>query len=143
VDNFGFLATIVIVSAGLVGMGFILIHDTASKIDSFVNLHYTYMGHMLATSVAGVQHQPSILFDQVTPSFLGLVLGMLVFGWASQLFLYESSRMERPSRVMPFCYVTIIISFLADIYLFDISFGLLSVLGMLLTSSGLLGKLLI
>jgi drug/metabolite transporter (DMT)-like permease len=90
-----------------------------------------------------VQHQPSILFDQVTPSFLGLVLGMLVFGWASQLFLYESSRMERPSRVMPFCYVTIIISFLADIYLFDISFGLLSVLGMLLTSSGLLGKLLI
>ena len=44
---------------------------------------------------------------------------------------------------MPFSYVSIIVGFLADLYLFGSSFTFLSIVGILLTSSGLVGKFLI
>ena len=72
-----------------------------------------------------------------------MLLGVIVFGWGAQAFAYEASRMKKPSKVLPFCYVAIIFSFIGDIYLFDIDFDVISVVGMMMTSSGLLSKFLI
>ena len=44
---------------------------------------------------------------------------------------------------MPLGYVCVIIGFLADVYLFDIDFGVLPILGILLTSAGLLSGYLV
>lgn len=41
---------------------------------------------------------------------------------------------------MPFGYVTVLVGFLADLYLFDISFDLSIIIGILLTSAGLLSE---
>jgi hypothetical protein len=45
--------------------------------------------------------------------------------------------------MMPFGYVGVATGFIADIYLFDISFGFLAVVGIFLTSGGLLSGFLI
>jgi drug/metabolite transporter (DMT)-like permease len=44
---------------------------------------------------------------------------------------------------MPFSYITIMVSFVADIYLFGTSFNFTAIVGIILTSSGLFGKYLI
>jgi len=51
--------------------------------------------------------------------------------------------LKKPSYIMPLGYITIVFSALMDFILFGNSFGTLSIVGMLLTSSGLLVKLLI
>jgi len=51
--------------------------------------------------------------------------------------------LKKPSYLMPFGYITIILSSIVDNLMFDSQFGTLSIIGMLLTSSGLLVKLLI
>ena len=45
--------------------------------------------------------------------------------------------------MMPFGYVGVATGFIADIYLFDVSFNLLAVLGIFLTSGGLLSGFLL
>ena len=47
----------VILASILVASGFVVMHDTAKQVDSFVNLHYTYIGHIFVTSLSGQFHQ--------------------------------------------------------------------------------------
>lgn len=51
--------------------------------------------------------------------------------------------LKKPSYIMPLGYVTIILSSIVDNIMFGSSFGTLSIVGMFLTSSGLLVKLLV
>jgi hypothetical protein len=51
----------VILAVVSISMSFIFMHDTAKSIDSFVNLHYTYMGHMTVTSIVLVAHQNPVV----------------------------------------------------------------------------------
>lgn len=44
---------------------------------------------------------------------------------------------------MPFGYISIVVAFISDIVFFDASFDWISILGMILTSAGLLSKLLV
>lgn len=125
VPNFTLLSCMVIASAFLVACAFIVIHDTAKQIDSFVNLHYTYMGHILVTGLSGQFHQFHFDYQQLTWVHSAMLLCFVCFGWAAQAFVYEASRIKKPSVVMPFCYIAILFSFAADVYLFDIDFGAL------------------
>lgn len=49
----------------------------------------------------------------------------------------------KPSRVMPFGYLSVITSFLADVYIFKADFNFWTVFGIVLTSLGLVGKFLL
>jgi drug/metabolite transporter (DMT)-like permease len=49
----------------------------------------------------------------------------------------------KPSRVMPFGYLSVITSFLADLYIFEADFNFWTVIGIILTSLGLIGKFLL
>lgn len=51
--------------------------------------------------------------------------------------------LKKPSFIMPFGYVTIVLSSIVDSIMFGSEFGTLSIMGMFLTSSGLLVKLLV
>ena len=48
-----------------------------------------------------------------------------------------------PSLMMPFGYVAVMIGFVADVYLFDTDFSWLAIIGIMLTSSGLLSGYLV
>ena len=102
------------------------------------------MGHMAVASIAeAISHPVVINYDGITLTKVFLFLGYLFFGWGSQLFINEANRLKKPSKVMPYSYMTIIVSVIADVYLFETSFNFIIVVGILLTSSGLLGKYLI
>lgn len=68
---------------------------------------------------------------------------MVLAGWLAQLCLITANSIAKPSKTMPLGYVTVIVGFIADIYLFKIKFTLLPVFGMFLTSTGLLGDFII
>jgi drug/metabolite transporter (DMT)-like permease len=72
-------------------------------------------------------------------AFIGVVSLALV----AQYMIFTSTSMIEPSKTMPFGYLGIIVGFTADIFYFKIEFDFLSVLGMFLTSIGLLSKLII
>jgi len=48
---------------------------------------------------------------------------------------------KKPSHIMPFGYITIILASLIDYAYFGTEFNILSIIGMILTSSGLLIKI--
>ena len=101
------------------------------------------MGHMAVTSMVQVVHHPTIDYEAINLTKISIFIAYLFFGWASQLFVYEANRIKKPSRVTPFSYITIIASFIADLYIFGISYNFIAIVGIILTSSGLLGKYLI
>ncbi len=68
---------------------------------------------------------------------------MGVSGFFAQNLIVLANTFKKPSTMMPFGYVGVATGFLADVYLFDISFTFLSVLGVFLTSGGLLSGFLI
>lgn len=49
--------------------------------------------------------------------------------------------LKKPSYIMPLGYITIVLSTIMDYVIFGNSFSTLSIIGMLLTSSGLMVKL--
>jgi drug/metabolite transporter (DMT)-like permease len=61
----------------------------------------------------------------------------------TQYMIFTSTSLKKPSYTMPLGYLTIITTFLADIIFFQTSFGAWQISGMILTSVGLFGKLLL
>lgn len=55
--------------------------------------------------------------------------------------IFASMSLKKPSHLMPFGYLTVIISFVTDRVFFGTSFDTMSICGMILTSAGLLMKL--
>ena len=71
------------------------------------------------------------------------IAGLTVFAYFTQNFMTRAIMLKKPSYIMPLGYVTIILSSIVDSLMFGSSFGTLSIIGMFLTSSGLLVKLLV
>ena len=69
--------------------------------------------------------------------------GLVICSYLTQNLLARSYLLKKPSTIMPFTYITIVLSFIVDYFYFDEKFDILSIFGMLLTSSGLLIKIII
>ncbi len=68
---------------------------------------------------------------------------LVASAFLTQSFNTKAIMLKKPSYIMPLGYITIILSSLLDYILFGNSLSTLSIMGILLTSSGLLIKLLI
>ena len=68
---------------------------------------------------------------------------MVTFAYSTQVFTTKAVLIKKPSFIMPFGYLSIILSALIDIFYFGHQFNFLSLFGMILAGSGLLIKLLI
>lgn len=75
--------------------------------------------------------------------FILLVVAVGIFGALSQNLIFLANSLKKPSAMMPFGYVGVAAGFVADVYLFDTSFSVISVLGIFLTSGGLLSGFLL
>lgn len=71
------------------------------------------------------------------------LVGLVVCAYNCQILITRATYLKKASYIMPFGYVSIVFSFMMDIFIFDENFDTISILGMCLTSSGLLIKLLV
>lgn len=71
------------------------------------------------------------------------VLGLVAFAYLTQNLVTRAIYLKKASYIMPFGYISIVVAFISDIVFFDASFDWISILGMILTSAGLLSKLLV
>jgi drug/metabolite transporter (DMT)-like permease len=61
----------------------------------------------------------------------------------TQIFITRAIYLKKASFIMPMGYISIVVAFASDILIFGSNFDWLSILGMILTSAGLLSKLLV
>jgi drug/metabolite transporter (DMT)-like permease len=63
---------------------------------------------------------------------------LVIFAYSCQIFITRSVFLVAASKVMPFNYVLVVVSFLADIVIFHHSFDALAIIGILVVCLGLL-----
>lgn len=68
---------------------------------------------------------------------------LAIVAYACQVTITRAVYLKKASYVMPFNYISIVLATLSDILLFGASFDFISVIGMILTSLGLVSKLII
>jgi len=71
------------------------------------------------------------------------IAGLVIFAFFTQNFITRAMMNKKPSYMMPFGYITIIGSAVMDYLIFNTSFDLITIIGMMLTSCGLLIKLIV
>jgi len=71
-----------------------------------------------------------------------ILMGIVVTCFLAQLLVFLANIVKKPSSMMPFGYVAVLVGFLAYLYLFNITFNLTAVVGIMLTSAGLLSEFL-
>ena len=72
-----------------------------------------------------------------------LLLAIIILTFGGQYLIIVANTLRKPSHMMPFGYAGVATGFLADIYMFDIDFTYLSMIGVFLTSGGLFSEYLI
>jgi drug/metabolite transporter (DMT)-like permease len=143
IPNYQVLSLMVIVGAVCFSITMIYIHDIGKKLSSIVNLHYSYIGHMFLTAVIGNFDNPVVDFSEIDPTFVLAFCGLVLSALLTQYMIFAATALKKPSKTMPFGYVAIVTTFTADVWLFGITFDFLQIIGMVLTSVGLLSKFLI
>ena len=118
IEHYDLLVVSMLVSSVLIGLGMIFMHDSAKYVPTVVNLHYSYMGHMFFSSMFANFHQPLVEFKSFDVFYGLMFLGVLCSALLCQYMIFASSSLMKPSRVMPFGYVGVVVSFIADLYIF-------------------------
>ena len=132
-----------LLSASANALNLHFVHGLSKSIHPFVNMFYSHVGFLILNSLM-CNLQPATLDpNDVTPTFLLLIAGIIVFAFITQFLNYLANALLRPSLVMPLGYVCVVVGFLSDVYLFGTDFGILPVLGILMTSAGLLSGYLV
>lgn len=72
-----------------------------------------------------------------------MILAIAMAGFVAQTLIILANSLKKPSLMMPFGYFAVAIGFIADEYLFEIDFTFLTIVGIFLTSGGLLSGFLI
>ena len=114
------------------------IHGLAKINHPFVTIHYSHIGFFVLNGILCSVHPVEIEAKDVSWFLVLVMVGIIGTAIVSQYSIFLSNSLKSPSLVMPFGYASVIVSFLADVYLFDTKFSALPVVGMLLTSAGLL-----
>ena len=119
------------------------IHSLAKKVNPFVNMWYSHIGFLFANSLMSNIYPFKLEQEGVILSLLLLIVLISIATVITQYGIILANSIKAPPLVMPFGYVSVLVGFCADVYLFETEFSLLPILGILLTSSGLLSGYLI
>ena len=121
----------------------ILIHELKNKVSNLITLHYFYIMQSLMVGIIQSFFKIEIQEDKINIIFFICLIGLILSAYFCQILITKSMYLKKASYILPFGYLTIISSFFVDIVLFSEEFDNLSILGMLLASSGLLAQLFI
>lgn len=120
-----------------------MIHSTAKKIDQMINVHYSHVGSIMISGILCNMAPQTMPIESYEIEFILLLTGIAATGIFSITFIFMANSLKKPSLMMPFGYVGVATGLLADIYLFDAPFTLLTFMGVVLTSGGLLSGFLL
>ena len=119
------------------------IHSLAKKIEPLVNIHYSHIGWMITSSVLGNFQPLHVSLEKIDINLILLCIAVIFLSFFALYFIIIANTLRKPSHMMPFGYAGVATGFLADIYMFDIDFTYLSMIGVFLTSGGLFSEYLI
>jgi len=132
-----------LLSASANALNLHFVHGLSKSIHPFVNMFYSHVGFLIINSFMCNLYPAQLEPEAITPSFVVIMLAIIFFGFVTQFLIYLANALLKPSLVMPLGYVCIVVGFLADVYLFGTDFGFLPMLGILMTSAGLLSGYLV
>jgi drug/metabolite transporter (DMT)-like permease len=119
------------------------LHDLLGIIPGTISLHYFYIGQCLFNSILIIFQEDDLVVKNLDCNFYFYVFGFTITAYLMQNFTTRAILLKKASYIMPFGYITVILSAIMDFTLFGNAFSSISIFGMLLTSSGLLAKLFI
>lgn len=131
------------ISAFTYALNLHFVHSLAKKIDPMVNMHYSHLGNLFASGVLCNINPKRMDPSKFTVTFIVIILCMSIVGIFAQNLVFLANSLKKPSLMMPFGYVGVITGFLIDLYLFGTEFTMITVLGIFLTSGGLLSGFLL
>jgi drug/metabolite transporter (DMT)-like permease len=114
------------------------VHTLKKIVPPFVNVHYSHLGFLFVNSLMSIFNPHQIYRAAIDLPLVLLMLAITVATLFTQYGIFLANTIKSPSLMMPLGYVSVLIGFWADVSLFDTQFTLLSVVGMMLTSAGLL-----
>ena len=127
-----------LISAFCNALNFHFVHGLAKKIDSMVNMHYSHLGNMFVSGFLCNFSPKAMNPLDFNSKFILLIILVAVVGIFAQNLIFLASSLKKPSLMMPFGYVGVTTGFFIDLFLFDTYFTFMSILGIFLTSLGLI-----
>ena len=98
------------------------IHGLSKKVNAFVNMHYSHMGFIAVSGVLCNLVPYRVRSEDVDVSFGIILVGIVVSGFLAQLLVFVANILQKPSKMMPFGYVSVTVGFCADLFLFGTRF---------------------
>jgi drug/metabolite transporter (DMT)-like permease len=113
------------VAAFLNAFNMTILRMLKSFITNDTALQYFYCGQLFYNSLIMVQEGNTIFHSEpLTGKFFGTMVLLVIFGYSAQMLVGRAVFLAPASRVMPFTYVLVIVSFLSDVLMFNQSFNL-------------------
>jgi drug/metabolite transporter (DMT)-like permease len=142
IDNFTLYVGLVVLAALAYSFNMLFVHFIGKAIPPDVFVLQSNVGMILVTGLLCAARPNPLATNDITWPLLGGVLMIVLTGFVAQKCTILANSQVKPSSVMPFGYLSVAVAFLADYYIYDIHFGWMAKVGMLMTSLGLLGNML-
>lgn len=131
------------ISAFTFALNLHFIHKMAGKIHPFVNSQYSQVAFLFLNGILSQFTSKRIGIEDISIFFIGIMCLLTFSTLSAQYLIVMANNIKQPSLMMPFGYISIMVGFTADLYLFQTDFTFFSILGIILTSSGLLSGYLV
>jgi drug/metabolite transporter (DMT)-like permease len=101
-----------------------------SLITNDTALQYFYFGQLFCNALIMVQEGNTTLHSEpLTITFFLTMVLLVIFAYTAQMLVGRAVFLVPASRVMPFSYVLVVVSFLSDVIMFNQSFNLWAIAG--------------
>lgn len=134
---------LMILTAFTSALNYHYIHGLSKTINPIVNMLYSHFGYVITCGILCNFNPFKASSQQITFSFVCILIALIIVGFSAQYAIFMANSLIKPSKTMPLGYLTVAVGFVADVYLFGTRFTFFPIIGILLTSAGLLTDLLV
>ena len=130
---------VVLIGAVINSLGIVLIRLLRSVVSNDMVLQYFYLGQTLTSGLIMVTQGNTLLHDEpLTWRFVWIMILLIIFAYLAQLFIIRAVFLIPASRVMPFNYLLVMLSFSIDVLVYHQSFNRMAIAGILVVCLSLL-----
>ena len=140
--KFTFYVGLVILAALAYSFNMLMVHLIGKSIPSNVFVLQSNAGMVLVTGILCAIFPNPISSNDINLPLVGGLGLIVITGYISQKCTVIANSSLKPSLVMPFGYLSILVAFVTEYFIFGTYFSWTTIIGMILTSLGLLGNFL-
>jgi drug/metabolite transporter (DMT)-like permease len=147
-ESFNWYLVLPLIGACANCLNLVYLHEMRDEFKEIVVLEYTYVSHLITSSLVAIfvgnmqadghMGNAEVLYQ---PAFYGQVVAMVLFAYLAHILRIKATFKRRPSEILAFNYIGLIYSILIDVLYYHTHLSLTTILGIGLTSAGLLSKL--